>query len=156
MNTQELVARREYFIYKGVKYGVGTKILLSDIGCQKHYISQKNKDKPHTFMFGFNDGRYIFNWTDERGWKYGRSDATISSLDEDIKEIVEPIYVELVPWQKQALNNMFNKETYADVFNGVLIYIIVMLVGVIFNARWLIWIFGTIIFIIWLLNQYRN
>jgi hypothetical protein len=147
--------RKEYFIYKGVTYGIGTKILLSDIGCQKHYVSQKHKDKPFAFAFGYS-GKYIFGWTDERGWKYGRSDATIIDLEEDIKEIVEPIYVELVPWQQQALNNMINKTVSPDVFGGIFLYIVAMIVGAIFVDRLLIWVFATVVFVVWLLNQYRT
>ena len=148
--------RREYFIYKGVTYGIGTKVLLSEQGCKKHYISEKNKDKPHTFQFGSSSGWYIFNWIDERGWKYGRSDATITNLDEDIKEIVHPVYVKLVPWQEKALDNMLNKTVSPDVFGGVLLYIVAMIVGAIFKARLLIWFFATAVFIWWLLNQYRT
>lgn len=148
--------RKDYFIYKNVAYGVGTKILLSEVGCKRHYISQKNKDKPLTFMFGSSGGWYIFNWIDERGWKYGRSDATINNLDEDIKEIIDPIYVELVPWQQKALDNMVNKTISPDVFGGVLLYAIAMIVGALFIDRLLIWVFATVVFVCWLFNQYRT
>lgn len=150
------ITRKEYFIYKGVAYGIGTKILLSDIGCKKYYISQKNKDKPHTFMFGSTGGWYVFNWVDERGGKYGCSGATITDLDEDIKEIVEPVYVELVSWQQKALDNMINKAVSPDIFGGVLLYAIAVIVGALFIDRLLIWVFTTVIFICWLLNQYRT
>ena len=158
MYTQESVTRREYFIYKGVKYGIGTKVLLSDIGCQRHYISQKHKDMPHTFGFGSTDGKNSFNWRHQWGGEYGLSNATILDcyLDEDIKEIVEPIYVELVPWQMKAINNMMDDKIHPDIFSGVVLYILVMLVGTLFYARMTIWIVATIIFIGWLLNQYRT
>ena len=107
-------------------------------------------------MFGSSGGWYVFNWIDERGWKYGRSDATINNLDEDIKEIVEPIYVELVTWQQKALDNMINKTISPDIFGGVLLYAIAMIVGTLFIDRLLIWVFATVIFVCWLLNQYRT
>jgi hypothetical protein len=156
--VQNITSRREYFTYKGVKYGIGTKVLLSDVGCKRHYVSEKNKDKPHTFGFGYNNGLNVFNWIDTRGRKYGWSGATIydSKVDEEIKAIVEPVYVELIPWQQKAVENMFDDEVYADIFGGVLIYIIVMIVGALFVERWLIWIFATVAFIIWILNQYRT
>lgn len=154
MNNETL--RREYFVYKGVMYGIGTKVLLSDIGCKKHYVSEKNKNKPHTFRFGSNDGWYIFNWIDEGGARYGRSNVTIYDLNEDIKEIIEPVYVKFVPWQEKALENMINKKVSSDIFGGALLYTIIMIIGAIFIDRWLIWIFATAIFIIWLLNQYRT
>lgn len=148
--------RKEYFIYKGVVYGIGTKVILSEIGCKKHYISQKNKDKPHTFMFGSSGGSYIFNWVDERGGKYGSSGATIYNLDEDIQKIVEPVYVELVSWQEKAISNMVNKTVSPDVFGGCFLYMIAMIVGTLFIDRLLIWAFATVVFVVWLLNQYRT
>lgn len=158
MNTQELVTRREYFIYKGVKYGIGTKILLSDIGCKRHYISQKHKDEPHTFGFGSTDGRSNFHWRHQYGGQYGFSNATILDcyIDEDIKEIIEPVYVEFVPWQKNAIDNMINNTIHPDIFGGVVLYILVMVIGALFYARLTIWVIATITFIIWLLNQYRT
>lgn len=148
--------RKDYFIYKNVTYGIGTKVLLSDVGCKKYYISQKNKDKPHTFMFGSSDGRYNFNWIDERGWKYGRSDVTINDLNEDIKEIVEPVNVELVSWQQKAADNMLNQTVTPNIFGGVLLYVVAMTVGALFIDRLLIWLFVTGFFIAWLLKQYRT
>ena len=150
------VYSKDYFTYKGVAYGVGTKVLLSEIGCRKHCVSQTNKDKFHVFMFSSSDGRCTFNWMDERGWKYGRSDVTIHNLDEDIKAIVEPIYVECVSWQQKALNNMLNKTVAPDLFGGIFLYVIVMIVGALFIDRLLIWAFTTVIFVCWLLNQYRT
>ena len=150
------VSRRDYFIYKGVAYGVGTKILLSEVGCKRHYISQKNKDKPHTFMFGSSEGWYVFNWVDERGGKYGNSGATIYDLNEDIQEIIEPVYVELVSWQRKSLNNMINQNVSPDISGGIFLYIMTMVVGTLFVDRLLIWVFATIVFIVWVLNQYRT
>lgn len=158
MSTQELVTRREYFIYKGVKYGIGTKVLLSDVGCKRHYISQKHKDMPHTFGFGDTNGVSSFNWRHPNGGRYGLSNATILDcyLDEDIKEIVEPVYVEFISWQKKAINNMMDGKIHPDIFGGAVLYILVMVVGALFYARLTIWVIATITFIIWLLNQYRT
>ena len=128
------------------------------MGCKRHYVSEKNKDKPHTFGFGYSSGLSVFNWVDPRGRKYGWSGATINdtNIDEEIKAIVDPIYVELVSWQQKAVENMFSGEVCTDIFGGVLIYIVVMIVGALFVDRLLIWIFATVTFIIWLLNQYRT
>ena len=51
---------------------------------------------------------------------------------------------------------MSDKNVCADVFVGVLIYIVIMCIGAIFKDRWMIWIVATAIFGFWLLNQYRN
>ena len=148
--------RQEYFVYKGVIYGIGTKVLLSDAGYKKHYISPKNKGKPYTFMFGYHSGPYIFQRIDERGWKYGCSDATITNLDEDIQEIIEPVYVNLVTWQEKAIDNMMNKIVSPNISGGILLYVIAMIVGALFVDRLLIWVFATVVFVCWLLNQYRT
>lgn len=157
-SMNDTTSRREYFTYRGVKYGIGTKVLLSDIGCKKHYISQLHRDKPLEYGFTCDGCRNIFGWIDERGRKYGCSDATIHDydLEIDIKEIVKPVYVELVSWQKKAVENMVSSDVYADIFGGVIIYIAVMLIGTIFYERFMIWATATVIFVVWLLNQYRD
>lgn len=148
--------RKEYFIYKGVAYGIGTTILLSEEGCKKHYIAQKYKDKPYTFMFGDSSGKCVFNWIDERGGKFGASGVVIQNFEEDVGKIISPVYVQLVSWQAKAIDNMINKKVSPDIFGGVLLYIMVMIVGAIFIDRWLIWIGATAAFILWLLEQYRT
>ena len=152
-----VASRREYFVYKGVMYGIGTKVLLSDAGCKKHYITLHNKDKPLTYGFTCG-GRNLFGWTDPRGRKYGYSDASIydCDLENDIQSIVDPVYVELVSLWEKAIDNMVNKKVSPDVFGGVLLYTIIMVVGAIFVDRFLIWVFATVIFVGWLLNQYRT
>ena len=82
--------------------------------------------------------------------------GVINDPDEEIAKIIEPVYIKIVPWQEKSINNMISGESHSDVFGGCLIYIVIMLVGAIFNARWMIWIFATIIFIIWLLNQFKS
>ena len=149
--------RTDYFIYKNVAYGVGTKVRFNNSVKVDYYHRPYSKTPIFEFVTGFDNG--------EKRFKYVTSDnvcranvmlQTNNSLDDAIKEIVKPVYVELVPWQKQALSNMVNKTVSPDVFGGVLIYIVVMLVGALFISRLLIWVFATVVFIIWLLNQYRT
>lgn len=153
-----MASRREYFVYKGVMYGIGTKVVLSEAGCKKHYIALHNKDKPLTYGFTCGNGQNVFGWIDPRGRKYGCSDASIydCDLENDIQSIVDPVYVELVSWQAKAIDNMVSKSVSPDVFGGVLLYAIIMAVGTIFVDRFLIWVFATVIFVGWLLNQYRT
>lgn len=160
-----------YFIYKGVAYGAGTKVLFSDevhkrfgwnarmpSEAEKKYFMDtyeiceqqklKLRTSPQTFRRGLSDGHLYFNINSEY--------VMINNPNEDIAEIVDPVYAEIVNWQHQALDNMVNKKVHPDIFNGILIYIIVMLVGCIFNARLIIWIVATIVFVTWLLNEYRT
>ena len=150
------MSNNNYFVYKGIYYGVGTTVLLTEETCQKRFVSSQNKNKPHTFTCSRPDGRYNFSWVHPDGGRYGCSGAAIYNPDEEIAEIVHPVYVHFVPWYKSALNNMTSGKVHADVFGGVLMYIVTMLVGLLFYDVVLIWIFATVIFIVWLLNQYRT
>ena len=156
-----------YFVYKGVAYGVGTKILLSDLAnpdihtIPRRKTSKEVKGMPYTFTGGSTNGVFNFSWYEDgyeqyysQHYCYGR--ATLRNIDMEILKIVDPVYVELVPWQKNALDNMFSGNMHPDIFGGVLTYIIVMIGGAIFFDRLLIWVFATVVFVIWLLNQYRS
>lgn len=146
-----------YFIYKGVAYGVGTKVLFTEKVHQKYFFSTKEKNQPHTFFAGFNNGCKRFSWQECEYWKDGEyCNKDIYNPDEEIAEIVEPVYVELVPKYQSVLENIINKKVHPDIFGGCLIYIIVMLVGTIFTARLLIWLGATVIFGIWLFKQYET
>ena len=163
------MAFKDYFIYQGKAYGIGTKVLFKPTVqfemCYLKYSKAKDaeisKREPHTFFRGSTDGIYEFDWSESiyNSTEYGsqaHSRVTTFNPDEDILEIVEPVEVELISWQRKAVKNMFSGKAAVDVFCGVLIYIVVMCIGAIFQARWAIWIFSTAIFIWWLLNQYRT
>ena len=159
---------QDYFIYKGQAYGIGTKVKLArsvQFFTEGSSLSKlKNADdfkvQTYTFTHGTTDGVFTFWWKEnEDPWDekyYARSQAVVNNPNEQILEIVEAVHVELVSWQKKAINNMISGEVPADVFGGVLLYIVIMLVALIFNDRWIIWIFATVVFIWWLLNQYRT
>jgi hypothetical protein len=159
---------QNYFIYKDKVYGIGTKVKLKStarfdiIGSMSTKITNINdvKNVAYTFKGGSTDGHFIFWWQEIDNnlyMKYGiKSQVTVLNPEEDIEEIVEPIEVQLVSWQQNAIQNMFDGKTITDVFGGILIYIVVMCVGAIFKGSWMIWIVATAIFIWWLLNQYKN
>ena len=161
-------AFKDYFVYKGKAYGIGTKVKISQsanfsiigaIGTKMKSLDEI-KSQTYTFDRGTTGGEYFFSWFEiEEEWsrKHGvRSQVQSRNLENDITEIVEPVEVQLVSWQEKAINNMLGGKTVANVFGGVLIYIVVMCIGAIFQARWGIWLFSTAIFIWWLLNQYRT
>ena len=148
---------KNYFIYKGVAYGIGTKVLFTEKFYNTLPYSDKAKHQPYTFVSGWGNNQKLFRWHEYEDWKRGEFRSPfITNPDEEIAEIIEPIYVELIPWQKQAFNNMASGKVHADIFGGILLYIITMVIGAIFNDRILIWVAATLIFICWLLNQYRN
>ena len=152
----EKVCDSGYFTYKGVHYGIGTIVLITEDACRKYLISPQNQSKSYTFTCGVVGSWYSFSWIHEDGWKHGRSDITLHNPDEEIAEIIYPVYVELVPWYQVAVDNMKSNKVQPDIFGGALLYIIVLLVALIFKDTFVIWTFATIIFIIWLFNQYRT
>lgn len=148
--------RIDYFIYHGVAYGPGTKVILSDEFASKY--SYKRKNIPHIFTASYSDGYNIFHIQDDSTKSGLGNSIEVCNYDEDIKEIVYPVYAnkQHTLWQKQAINNMMSGKFHADIFGGVVIYLAVMIVGAIFKDRWLLWIAATIIFINWVLSQYRS
>lgn len=151
------VRSENYFIYKGVEYGIGTTVIFTDEVYQ--YVYNANaRYQPHTFVAGSNTGWKGFSWQDDKipRPKIYCNNISTYNPDKDIKEIVTPVYAQRISWQQQAIKNMADGKVYADVFGGALLYIVIMIVGAIFVDRWLIWIFSTVVFIIWLLNQYRT
>ena len=151
------IYNENYFIYKGVSYGVGTKVVFTD-NVYKNIYNAKAKNQPHTFIRGSNTGWKGFYWEDEASLrpKIYFNNISIYDPDNEIMEIVKPVYVELVPWQQNAWDNMIHKKVTPDVFGGCLLYVMAMIVGTIFVDKLLIWTFATVLFIIWLLNQYRT
>jgi hypothetical protein len=146
-----------FFIYRNVAYGVGTKVKLKEPVHYKTYNTNITKNDTYVFYLGCKNGVNIFNWCGpEDRRKVFRGDIWIKNCDEDIEEIVEPVYPHFISWQKNAMHNILSEETVADVFGGILIYIVVMAIGTIFEARLLIWLFATAVFVWWLLNQYRT
>lgn len=129
----------QYFEYKGQKYGYGTKL------------------KVMTRYWGVVETTYL------GGRKYdGVSpyDLALGSSPESyIIEIIKPIYYIPPSKQENKKSSVFTRtgsgswQSDDDVFHGLLLYIAVMLGGVIFNDRWLIWIMATIIFFSWKANK---
>ena len=146
-----------FFIYRNVAYGVGTKVKLKESVHCKTYNTNVTKDDAYVFYLGCKNGNNIFRWCgpSERRDIF-RGQIWVQNCDEDIEEIVEPVYVELVSWQEKAIDNIIKGELPTDVFGGVLIYIVIMLLALIFKDCWVIWIVATTIFGGWLLGQYRT
>ena len=148
---------KDYFIYNGVAYGVGTKVRLKEHAHCKSYVYLV-KDDIYEFYHGTQSGLCLFRWADtiERPKHITSLCRNIYDCNVDIKEIVEPVYPQFVSWQQKAIQDMSNKKVCVDVFGGVLIYLVIMCIGAIFKDRWGIWLVSTVIFSWWLLNQYRT
>lgn len=130
----------DYFEYKGVKYGIGTKVMVKDLCWGETeatfygWWSNKGFDGPHILGNGLN----------------------VNTIDEKIIKIIEPVY-----WSPPELKNDNQKsnifirtgsgswQSHDEVCYGLIWYIVIMLIGSIFNDRWIIWIAATIIFFSW-------
>lgn len=125
----------EYFEYKGKKYGCGTKLKVMtryDGVVETTYLGGKKYDgiSPYGLALGPSPESYIV-------------------------EIIEPVYYVPPSQQEGKKSSIFTRtgsgswNSDDDVFHGLLLYIVVMLGGIIFKARWLIWIMATWIFFGW-------
>ena len=148
---------KDYFIYKGVAYGIGTKVKLKEHVHHQSYTCLA-KDDVYAFYHGTQSGLHLFQWADtvQRPKHITSLCRGIYDCDADIEEIVDPVYPQLISWQQKSVQNMFSGKACVDVFGGVLTYIVIMCIGTIFKGNWMIWIITTIVFVWWLLNQYRD
>lgn len=120
--------------YKGVEYGPGTKVKM------KYF----NRIVEETYIGGghFTGLRSNFNYTGIPAENY-------------IVEIVEPVYYQPPQPDPKAKSSIWTRPgsgsptASEDIFHGLLLYIVVMVLGTIFNDRWLIWISATIIYFNW-------
>ena len=121
-----------HFEYKGQKYDIGTKVKLKT----------RWSGIVETTFRGYNQYDCLLE----------RAGAT---PDDYIVEIIEPVYyVEPEPTPHKKVNIFFRTGSGSaahndDVFYGFLLYLFVMIGGVIFKDRWLIWIMATIIYFGW-------
>lgn len=122
----------EYFLrYNGQCYDVGTRLKLNFYGTIRdgtiEWISHN-----HVYI----------RFTDGTGHMFSK----VWSLDKTIVQIIEPVYYIESP--KQQIRGG-STPSINDIFVGWAWYIVIMFVGVIFEDRWLIWLFATIIFFTW-------
>ena len=122
----------EYFLrYKGQLYDVGTRLRVKHYGVESEgcieWISHNSIYVRLTDGTGLD---LIKTW----------------GLDNTIIEIIDPVYYVEQP-QKKVYGGPL--PSYDSIFVGWVWYIAIMLVGVIFKGRLLIWVFATLVFFAW-------
>lgn len=122
--------RVEYFDYNGKQYGVGTEVRFTGL-CYLRGNTVFLKNEMCVFKYIRPGTSAVFDVNGEEAWCSERVFSN-SICFEDEMETSEP-QEELYLSEKS--------------FNKLLWYIIIMVVGVIFYDRWLIWIGATIIFV---------
>ena len=137
---EECIMPVEYFIrYKGIFYDVGTKLKFKAISYNYYFGIKEGvieKFINTTVFIRANDGElYEYSTT-----------TNVVNFDKLIIEIIEPVY-----WVPEKLIPIDNQNHPApwDVEIGWIWYIIIMVVGAIFQDRLLIWIVASAIFFLW-------
>ena len=120
----------EYFNYNGKRYGVGTEIRFTGL-CYLRGNTVFLKNEKCVFKYIRPGASAVFDVNGEEAWCSTRVFEGSICLDCE-KETTD----------KQEELYLSNKSFYK-----LLWYIIIMVVGVIFHDRWLIWIGATVIFI---------
>jgi hypothetical protein len=123
--------KQEYFYHNGQKYGVGTEFWFTGI-CRLNGENVFLKDERCVFKYiCMITGYVVFDVKGEETWCGSRTFEKSICLahERTVTELQEELYL--------------SKES----FSKLLWYIIIMVVGVIFYDRWLIWIGATIVFV---------
>ena len=130
----------EYFLrYNGQCYDIGTKLRFKPLSW--------GDTKEGTIEWISHNIIYI-RLVDGTGWELSK----ICGLEKMITEIIEPVY-SIEPPKVPVRGGPLPPAD--DMFIGWVWYIVIMLVGVIFKDRLMIWIFATAVFFLWK-NGYLN
>lgn len=147
---------KNYFDFQGKRYGVGTVVRIKPVpGKNNKEINRCNGIAE--FTEGLDSGYLTFSGIVPLG-----SDNCIigifDSPDDRIEEIIEPVFYENKPVWEVAITNYKKtpRNRRADISPGTILYVTVMLLGIIFNARIVIWIIATLLYAGYLINIYRD
>lgn len=147
---------KKYFTFRGKNYGYGTVVKLKKEAYQGRPRIE-SCDGVLEFYEGLSNGICKFRIVTDDIYK--KSSMLLNEpLENSIECIVKPI--EVIPqsaWQN-ALENYAKtpKGTRPDVTQGTIIYIVALVFTAIFKARIGLWILETILYIIYLINAYRD
>ena len=148
----------DYFVYHGNKYKKGTKIELTEYAINKFSLFILENGNIVTFVrnvYGRQDliscltKRFCY---DKNNWIYFPPD------DMHIKRIIKEPVEQIVKKSdvESAITNFKEKKKSPDIFYQCVAYVCIMAVSVIFIHGWALMLIETIIFIKWLVNQYKD
>ena len=147
---------RNYFDFKGRRYGVGTivKLKSEEYGCGREI---KRCNGVAKFVGGLESGYIKFSGVIPPGAGYCGI-GWVAKPEDKIERIIEPVYYENKATWQIALENYQKTPKYcrADIAPGTIIYISAMIAGAIFNGKILIWIMATYFYLRYLINIYRD
>ena len=139
---------RQYFEFKGVKYGVGTIAKVPRM-LDTRWLSRDKIMEEAEFVGGacfvFKNLNGSINLYESSGHFSGKYEKYI--------EIIKPIYYhDSKPLESQNIffrTSSGSWEAHNEVCVGLTWYIAIMLLAVIFKDRLIIWIITTIVFFLW-------
>ena len=147
---------RNYFDFRGVRYGVGTVVKLKpeQYGCGRNIERCNGIAK---FVGGLDNGYIKFSGIVPPGTTYCGI-GWVANPEDKIEKILEPVYYEnKCPWQIAMENySKTPPARRADIAPGTILYIVVMFVGAIFKGNWVIWIAATFFYFKYLVDIYRD
>lgn len=136
----------DYFVFKGVKYGIGT---IAKVPFTRDLRWLPREEIMKEARFG---GRGIFEFTNFSGSITLYEQHLIGKYEEYI-EIVYPIYYQEP--EPPKLQNIFLRtqsgswEAHNDVCIGLVWYIVIMIGSCFLKERFLAWALATFVFFIW-------
>lgn len=129
----------EYFIrYKEKYYDVGTRLRLK-------YFGEIVEGVIEEFIGTTVYIRFVESELFPNGYSYSYSTIGTVNFDKLIVEIVEPVYY--IEKQSQKDNRTYPPSWDVEII--LIWYIIIMVVGTMFEARIIIWIFASAYFFLW-------
>ncbi len=147
---------RNYFDFRGKRYGVGTivKLKSEEYGCGREIQRCHGIAK---FVGGLESGYIKFDGIVPLGERYCGI-GWVAKPEDKIEAIIEPVYYEYKPTWQIAMENYSKtpKHSRADTAPGTILYIAAMLVGSIFKGNWVIWIIATCVYLKYLVDIYRD
>lgn len=148
---------RNYFVYQGKYYGIGTIVKIKEGGKHTSQREVKRCNGIAEFIGGLDNGYLKFSGIIPPGTGFCGI-AIFDSPENNIEKIIEPVYYEYKPvWQVAMENyNKTPKHSRADIAPGTILYIAAMLVGAIFKGNWVIWIIVTFFYLKYLVDIYRD
>lgn len=149
---------KNWFEYKGRYYGYGTVVKLKPEVYKGTAHVDRKCEGVVKFESGTTSGFMYFRGVDKQTGLACPGLHGSWNPNDIIEYIVEPVYVELQPVWKKAVENYSQAapEHKHLAFPGTLWYIVIMIVGTLFYDRVLIWIMATIIYGSYWVNKYRN
>ena len=147
------------FGYEKYIYTVGTKVILKERKFNKSNYYVAVFDGSSFIVRGYPHINYRGNDGKSAAISPNFLKRHVAKKEFSICRIIEPHYYKPVAkqttaWERFKLSGEHNKPI--DTAFGTILYIVIMIVGTLFKARWLVYIVATLIFVLWRYGHWKN